>query len=137
MFTLAGAGGNDQGISRCERVSELQETAAQSTVAAVVLNRERVLNRLSQLGYEAQGKGQFSAAVRCEELIGKELGMFVQRIWRWSGRLEDLDPEQLDNYLASMKCRIEGEERRLPEQQKQLEAGPVVDIQATESSTTA
>jgi hypothetical protein len=59
------------------------------------------------------------------------------RAARWSGRLEDLDPEQLDNYMASLKCRIEGEERRLPEQQKQLEAGPVVDIQATESSTTA
>jgi hypothetical protein len=54
---------------------------------------------------------------------------------KWSGRLEDLDPEQLDNYLASLKVLIDVEERRLREQPKQLEAGPVVDIQATESST--
>jgi hypothetical protein len=24
---------------------------------------------------------------------------------KWSGRIEDLDPEQLDNYLASLKAR--------------------------------
>ena len=116
------------------RVTELQQTAAQTSVRRVALNRERVMNRLSQLSHEAQQKGQFSAAVRCEELIGKQLGMFVQRVWRWSGRLEDLDPEQLDNYMASLKVLIDAEEGRLLEQQNQLEAGPVVDIQATESS---
>jgi phage terminase small subunit len=40
-----------------ERVSELQEAAARSTADALILNRERVLHRLSQLSHEAQQKG--------------------------------------------------------------------------------
>ena len=84
------------------RVTELQQTVAQTSVRRVALNRERVMNRLSELSHEAQQKGQFSAAVRCEELIGKQLGMFVERVCTWSGRLEDLDPEQLDNYLKQL-----------------------------------
>jgi len=46
-------------------------------------------------------------------------------------------PALVDNYMASLKVLIDAEERRLLEQQNQLEAGPVVDIQAAESSTTA
>jgi hypothetical protein len=42
-----------------ERVSKLQQAAARSTADSVILNRERVLHRLSQLSHEAQ------------ELIGK------------------------------------------------------------------
>jgi len=48
--------------------------------------------------------------------------MFVQRVWKWSGRLEDLEPEQLDNLIADLDARIAAAEA-----QKQL-AGPVVDI---------
>jgi hypothetical protein len=69
--------------------------------------------------------------VRCEELIGKEFGMFVERIWSWSGRLEDLAPNQLETFSAQLHELIEAQERA----QKQLEAGPVVDIPPTESST--
>ena len=36
----------------CARVSELQEISAYSTVAAFVLNRERVLSRLNALGIQ-------------------------------------------------------------------------------------
>ena len=64
------------------RVTELQRTVAQTSGDAVILNRDRVLNRLSQLSHEAQRR-QTEA-----------------------------------------------------EQRKQLEAGPVVDIKATEASTT-
>jgi len=113
------------------RVTELQQTVAQTSVRRVALNRERVMNRLSELSHEAQQKGQFSAAVRCEELIGKQLGMFVERVCTWSGRLEDLDPEQLDNYLASLKARIESEEAKL----KQLPAAEqTLDVVPAEAS---
>ena len=116
------------------RVTELQQTAAQTSVRRVALNREQVMNRLSQLSHEAQQKGQLSAAVRCEELIGKQLGMFVQRVWRWSGRLEDLDPEQLDNYMASLKVLIETEEAKV-EAQKQLPAAEqTVDVVPADAS---
>ena len=94
------------------------------------------MNRLSQLSHEAQQKGQLSAAVRCEELIGKQLGMFVQRVWRWSGRLEDLDPEQLDNYLASLKARIESEEAKLKQLPAAEQTLDVVPVEASEEEKT-
>ncbi len=74
-----------------DRVSELQKTAARSTAEALILNRERVLHRLSELSHEAQQTGHHSAAARCEELIGKEIGMFVDR----TALLWDLDPDKL------------------------------------------
>jgi len=48
--------------------------------------------------------GQISAAVRCEELIGKQRGMFVDRRERvlWSGRIEDLSEIQLENLERSI-----------------------------------
>ena len=56
-----------------------------------------MLNRLSQLGHEAQQKGPYSTAVRCEELIGKAMGMFVDRQQQpaWDGDLKKLTDEQL------------------------------------------
>ena len=80
------------------------------------------------------GSGTDNCAIRQSRA---RLFLFDGAVWKWSGRLEDLDPEQLDNYMASLKVLIDAEERRLLERPKQLEAGPVVDIQATESSTTA
>jgi hypothetical protein len=80
-----------------ERVSELQQAAARSTAEAVILNRERVLNRLSQLSHEAQQTGHYSAAARCEELIGKEIGMFVDRsTLLWETDPDRMTPDQLD-----------------------------------------
>ena len=76
-----------------ERVSELQETAARSSAESLVLNRERVLNRLSELSYAAQRNGHFSAAAKCEELIGREVGMF-DRVQHFI-HINDFDPEKL------------------------------------------
>jgi len=100
--------------------------------------------------------------------------MFVERVWTWSGRLDDLPPEQLDKtsrrcstavaeyqplrrlpvdrrlptrwedlpesiqaeIIENLNARVqalEAEERAKLEAQKQL-TGPVVDIQAAESS---
>ncbi len=108
-----------------ERVSDLQEAAARSTAGAVILNRERVLQRLSQLSYEAQQTGHYSAAARCEELIGKEMGMFVDR----SALLMDLDPAKLTpevlDKLAEhlMNKAFNGDQRAVAECRRQLEAG--------------
>ena len=80
-----------------ERLTEIQSLAAQSAAEEVAFDQKRVLNRLDVLSRKAEELGQISAAARCEELIGKQRGMFVDRTaLQW-----DLDPrkmseEQLD-----------------------------------------
>jgi hypothetical protein len=114
------------------RVTELQQTVAQTSVDAVIFNRERVLNRLSQLSHEAQRKGQYSTAARCEELIGKQLGMFVDRFQNLPTRVEDLPEELLDDFIDQFAALADAQEK-----QKQLEAQKpaaeqTVDVKAEE-----
>ncbi len=123
-----------------ERVSELQQAAARSTADAVILNRERVLHRLSQLSHEAQQKGQYSAAARCEELIGKEIGMFVNRIaLQWELDPNNMTPEQLDVlYEYAVRKACSGDPNRMAEFRRELEldAGAVViDAESTPVET--
>src|SRR5262250_2264838 len=61
------------------RVEEILQTAAANTVSEIVFNQQRVLNRLDTLSRKAEQLGHISAAVRSEELIGKYLGMFIDR----------------------------------------------------------
>jgi hypothetical protein len=61
------------------RVDEILQAAAASTVAEIAFDQQRVLNRLDILSRKAEDLGQISAAVRCEELIGKHRGMFIDR----------------------------------------------------------
>ena len=61
------------------RVDEILRAAAGSTVAEIAFGRQRYLNRLDALSHKAESLGQIFAAVRCEELIGKHLGMFNDR----------------------------------------------------------
>jgi phage terminase small subunit len=58
-----------------ERVTELKEGAA----LRVGLERADVLAMLMQERELARERGQLSAAIRATELIGRELGMFVER----------------------------------------------------------
>jgi hypothetical protein len=60
-------------------------------VEAVAFDQKRVLNRLDVLSRKAEELGQISAAARCEELIGKHRGMFVD----CTALLSDLDPDKL------------------------------------------
>jgi len=120
-------------VDVCERVTELQQAAARSTAEAVILNRERVLHRLSQLSHEAQQKGYYSAAARCEELIGKEIGMFVDR----TAFLWDIDPSQWSDAQveiiaeALLKKAAAGDPAKAEalRRQAQIEAGTVVDAE--------
>ena len=57
------------------RVAELQERAATS----VSLTREWVLEQIMDNLKQAKAKGDISPANRAAELLGKELGMFVDR----------------------------------------------------------
>jgi hypothetical protein len=118
-----------------ERVKEIQSLAAQSSAEAVILNRERVLNRLSQLSHEAQQKGQYSAAARCEELIGKAIGMFDDRsdlLIPWDGDLAKLNDRQLEGYEEYLVRRLLGTDdpKVLESAQAQIEAGKtVIDVE--------
>jgi len=117
-----------------ERVKEIQSLAAQSSAEAVILNRERVLNRLSQLSHEAQQKGQYSAAARCEELIGKAIGMFDDRselLIPWNGdlaKLNDRQLERLEDYFLKQALGTD-DPRVLESAKRQIEAGKtIIDI---------
>ena len=61
------------------RVDEIRQAAAISTAAETAFDQQQVLNRLDVLSHKAEDLGQISVAVRCEELIGKHRGMFIDR----------------------------------------------------------
>jgi hypothetical protein len=54
-------------------------TATSRSLPRLRSNQQRLLNRLDILSRKAEDLGQISAAVRCEELIGKHRGMFIDR----------------------------------------------------------
>ena len=49
----------------------------------------RVQRRLHDISYAAQEAGQFGPAVRAEELLGKSIGMWIDRSLQLSGQLND------------------------------------------------
>src|SRR3990167_2140788 len=65
-----------------KRVIELRNQGDSLATASVALSKEWVLTRLMTLEQIAEKKQQVSAATRCVELIGKELGMFQDVIPR-------------------------------------------------------
>src|SRR4051794_9343333 len=85
-----------------DRIGELRNIVgvacrAEQLSQQIVVTKERVLQRLSHLGRLAEEKGQLSAAIRCEHLIGLEVGMFapqVDRELKWDGDLSKLDAGQ-------------------------------------------
>ncbi len=86
------------------RVNEIQSPAAQSPAEEVAFDRKRVLNRLDVLSKKAEELGEISVAVPCEELIGKECGMFNRshRKFEWSGDLSELSDSQLEEFEKSV-----------------------------------
>ena len=50
---------------------------------------QRVQRRLDEIGRAAQDAGQFGPAVRAEELLGKSIGMWIDRSLQLSGQLND------------------------------------------------
>ena len=50
---------------------------------------ERVQRRLDEISHASQEAGQFGPAVRCEELLGRSVGMFIDRSLQLTGKLND------------------------------------------------
>ena len=49
----------------------------------------RVQQRLDEISHEAQSAGQFGPAVRAEELLGRSIGMWIDRSLQLTGQLND------------------------------------------------
>ena len=57
--------------------------------AAFKITPLRVQQRLDEISHEAQASGQFGPAVRAEELLGRSVGMFIDRSLQLTGQLND------------------------------------------------
>ncbi|MBP2311898.1 terminase small subunit [Azospirillum soli] len=77
------------------RVAELKAKAETLAVKRVALSREEVLNRLLDVADKAMSTGNLNAANRAWELIGKEMGMFVDRKMELKSPLDALNAQQL------------------------------------------
>ena len=92
-----------------ERVNEIQSLAAISSAEEVAFDQKRVLNRLDVLSRKAEELGQIAAAARCEELIGKHRGMFIDRTaLLWDGDPSKLTSDQLDVICEAMIKKASG-----------------------------
>jgi hypothetical protein len=116
-----------------ERVNEIQSLAARSTAEEVAFDQKRVLNRLDVLSRKAEELGQISAAAKCEELIGRARGMFIDRNLAMQWDPDNLTPEQeevLVNYLRKIAFGDDTAAADAFERKCLLEAGAqVVDIE--------
>ena len=110
------------------RIDDILTQASQSTAETVSFDGIRVLNRLDVLSRKAEELGQISAAVRCEELIGKARFMFAEdsEHFVWDGDLTKLSDERLDQLTTLVERRRFGDDRKALEATKRrffLEAG--------------
>jgi hypothetical protein len=86
-------------VQVCSRLKEIQAQHTESRVASCLFDEQRVINRLDVLSRKAEADGNYAAAVRCEELIGKQRGMFVDRVDQRTLTLNDLSTEVLTQLL--------------------------------------
>ena len=56
---------------------------------ALEITPDRVQRRLDTISHNAEAAGQFGPAVRAEELLGKSIGMFIDRSLQLTGQLND------------------------------------------------
>ena len=98
-YTDAGYQPNRKNASRLKanedikaRVRELQERIAKS----VSLSREWVLEQLIDNAIQAKTREDGSVANRALELLGKELGMFIDRKEIRTGPLDEATPDELE-----------------------------------------
>ena len=78
----------------------------------------------------AKENQEWSASNRALELLGKELGLFVDRSdhsFHWDGRLDSLTDTQLENVQAHFHELAEAERTKM------LEAAAVIDVGALPS----
>jgi hypothetical protein len=77
------------------RIAELKAKAETLAVKRVALSREEVLQQLLDVATKAMSTNNLTAANRAWELIGKELGMFVDRKMDVKSPLDALNAQQI------------------------------------------
>jgi len=125
-----------------ERVNEIQTLAAKSTAEQVSFDHVRVLNRLDVLSKKAEELGQISAAAKCEELIGRARGMFVDRsehTFEWDGDPSNLPEHLWEAFMSRLRKEAFGDDTAAAESFERrvlLEAGhQVIDVQAVPTNS--
>src|SRR6266436_3454746 len=111
-----------------KRVDEILETRGQiqgrgalAAIERVRLTKTAVMDMLMADRELARKNGQASAAIRAAELLGKELGMFVDRSDNKHSsekRLSQMPPEERRAYIADLL----GRAREAIERQRTIEA---------------
>jgi len=92
---LAGYSDSSDGVLKQQAVENLRKPAVKQALkqelARVELDitPERVKRRLDQISHSAEAAGQFGPAVRAEELLGKSIGMWIDRSLQLQGVLKD------------------------------------------------
>jgi len=70
------------------RIAELRSAVTERGVEKASVDQARVILRLQQLSMAAEEGRQFSAAIRAEELLGKQIGMFKDSV-QLSGEVDN------------------------------------------------
>jgi phage terminase small subunit len=96
-----------------ERIAELREKMDRATVNSVVADRNWVLRNLVEIAHEAREARDRPGATKALELVGKELGMFVNRTQEIRSPMSDLSAQQLQAIIRYCEER-EGESARGP-----------------------
>lgn len=91
-----------------ERVAELNQQLVKETMKSAKVDRAWVLDRLKENAQEALENRDRAAANRALELLGKELGLFIDRKMVLTGPLEALDAPRLQRLLALAQAAEEG-----------------------------
>jgi hypothetical protein len=74
-----------ENLKKPEIAAAIRRELAKSDVDVTAL---RVQRRLDEIGRAAQEAGQFGPAVRAEELLGRSIGMWIDRSLQLSGQLD-------------------------------------------------
>jgi phage terminase small subunit len=92
------------------RVTELTTNSAKRAE----LTRVEIITLLRQDHDEAFKRGHMSAAVRAAELLGKDIGMFVQRAEIKTSLLDEMSMEELDDLVRKLTQTDEAEPTQQP-----------------------
>ena len=89
-------------ISALQHGTDLSANARVSLVESIRDERQAHIKRLADLSELARSKGQTSAAIRAEELIGKVLGFYVEQQVALSvtQSIADANPDEIKEALA-------------------------------------